>query len=366
MPRTYQEYWLALKFVPKLAIHKKLVLVKEYGLVQLFRSLEVLNSCKLTSNQRSAFAHPNWENIDNIISNSLSCHSEIVCFDDHSYPKLLKEIYDPPLVLFIQGDSKLLNQTQIAIVGSRSATISGRDNAGKFAHQLVAHDFVITSGLALGIDAAAHRGALQAQGKTIAVVATGLDKVYPSRHKLLSQEILQSGGLIVSEFVPGTLPKAGHFPKRNRIISGLSQGVLVVEAEIKSGSLITARCALEQGREVFAIPGSVNNPLAKGCHWLIKQGALLIDNATDIVEELTGLDNQAPTKKNKENKENNYQQDLFNDPLLASVEYEVTPIDIVVSRTILPVEVVLTRLTMLELKGQVVAVPGGYIRLNRG
>jgi DNA processing protein len=363
VPRTHQEYWLALKFVPRLAVHKKLALVETYGLIQLFQSPELISTCKLTTSQRSAFTHPDWVNIDKIMVKSLSCQSEIICFDDQLYPKLLQAIYDPPLVLFIQGDSKLLNKNQIAIVGSRSATISGRDSASKFSQQLVEHNLVITSGMALGIDAAAHRGALQAKGKTIAVVATGLDKVYPSRHKLLSQEILQSGGLIVSEFVPGTLPKAGHFPKRNRIISGLSQGVLVVEAQVRSGSLITARCALEQGRDVFAIPGSINNPLAKGCHWLIKQGATLIDDVIDIIEELTVLNNQ-PTMK--ENKENNCQQDLFNDPLLASVEYEVTPIDIVVSRNTLPVEVVLTRLTMLELKGHVVAVPGGYIRLNRG
>jgi len=360
VPKTHQEYWLALKFVPRLAVHKKLALVETYGLIQLFQSPELIITCKLTASQRSAFTHPDWGKIEKIIGKSLSCQSEIICFDDQRYPKLLQAIYDPPLVLFIQGDSKLLNTNQIAIVGSRSATVSGRDSAGKFSYQLVEHNLVITSGMALGIDAAAHRGALQAKGKTIAVVATGLDKVYPSRHKLLSQEILQSGGLIVSEFVPGTLPKAGHFPKRNRIISGLSQGVLVVEAEVRSGSLITARCALEQGRDVFAIPGSINNSLAKGCHWLIKQGAALVDDVTDIVGELAVLNNQPSTK------ENNCQQDLFNDPLLASVEYEVTPIDIVVSRNTLPVEVVLTRLTMLELKGHVVAVPGGYIRLNRG
>ena len=363
MPKTHKEYWLALRFVPRLAVHKKLALVETHGLIQLFQSPELISTLKLTANQTSAFTHPNWEHIEKVLVKSLSCQSEIICFDDQRYPKLLQAIYDPPLVLFIQGDSKLLNKNQIAIVGSRSATISGRDSAGKFAYQLVEHNLVITSGMALGIDAAAHRGALLAKGKTIAVVATGLDKVYPLRHKVLSQEILQSGGLIVSEFIPGTLPKAGHFPKRNRIISGLSQGVLVVEAEIRSGSLITARCAIEQGRDVFAIPGSINNLFAKGCHWLIKQGASLIDDVTDIVEELAVLGNEPSIK---ENKENNCQQDLFNDPILASVEYEVTPIDIVVVRNTLPVEVVLTRLTMLELKGHVVAVPGGYIRLNRG
>ena len=363
MPETNLKYWLALKFVPRLAVHKKLVLVKLHGLTNLFKSPQILKSFTLTANQYSAFVRPDWQKIEVIIAKSLACQSDIICFDDLRYPKLLKEIYDPPLVLFTKGNAQLLNHKQIAIVGSRSANISGRDTAGQIAQQLVTHKLVITSGLALGIDAAAHRGALKSGGNTIAVVATGLDKVYPARHRCLSQDILQAGGLIVSEFVPETLPKAGHFPKRNRIISGLCQGVLVVEAEIRSGSLITARCALEQGRDVYAVPGSIHNPLAKGCHWLIKQGAKLVEGYADIVEELTASAIQPSTSANKEN---NCQQGLFNDSLLASVEYEVTPIDIVVSRSKLPIEVVLTRLTMLELKGLVVAVPGGYIRLNRG
>ena len=363
MPKSNSEYWLALKFVPRLAVHKKLALVKQHGLTELFQSNKILSTLNLTTNQYAAFCYPDWSKVEKTIALSLACQSEIVCFDEHQYPQLLQEIHDPPLVIFTQGNTNLLNKEQIAIVGSRSATINGRDIACKLAEQLTEQGLVITSGLALGVDAAAHRGALRGTGSTIAVVATGLDKVYPSRHKQLNQDILQAGGLIISEFVPGTLPKPGHFPKRNRIISGLSQGVLVVEAEIRSGSLITARCALEQGRDVYAVPGSINNPLAKGCHWLIKQGAKLVEECADIVEELTVSTVQAKVSTNQEN---NCQQDLFNDPLLASVEYEVTPIDIVVSRSKLPTEVVLTRLTMLELKGQVVAVPGGYIRLNRG
>lgn len=363
MPKTNIEYWLALKFVPRLAVQKKLALVKQHGLVPLFHSKKIRNTLHLTSNQYTALCHPDWEKIEAIISRSLTCQSEIICFDNHLYPKLLKEIHDPPLVIFTKGNTCLLNKNQIAIVGSRSATINGRDIACKLAEQLTEQGFVITSGLALGVDAAAHRGALIGNGNTIAVVATGLDKVYPSRHKQLNQDILQAGGLIISEFVPGTIPKAGHFPKRNRIISGLSQGVLVVEAEIRSGSLITARCALEQGRDVYAVPGSINNPLAKGCHWLIKQGAKLVEECADIVEELTVSAVQPIASRDQEN---NCQQDLFNDAFLANVQYEVTPIDIVVSRSKLPIEVVLTRLTMLELKGHIVAVPGGYIRLNRG
>jgi DNA processing protein len=357
------EYWLALKLVPRLAIHKKLALVKNYGLVELFQSDKPSLSSQLTHNQLAALQSPDWGKISNIIEQSELCHSNIVVFDDPLYPEPLQKIYDPPLVLFVKGNAHLLNKQQIAIVGSRSASITGRENAAIFAQQLIQKDYVITSGLALGVDAAAHNGALKAKGTTIAVVATGLDTVYPSRHKSLEKAILQSGGAIISEFAPKTPPKAGHFPKRNRIISGLSKGVLIVEAQLRSGSLITARCALEQDREVYAIPGAIGNPMAKGCHWLIKQGAKLVDECEDILTELDYLSCQ---QKITPQLKNNRQQDLFNDELLASVGYEVTPVDTVVSRSKLSTEVVLTRLTMLELKGFVVAVPGGYVRLNRG
>jgi DNA processing protein len=198
--------------------------------------------------------------------------------------------------------------------------------------------------------------------------------VYPARHKKLAKQIISSGGAIVSEFLPGVLPRAGHFPKRNRLISGLSVGVLVVEAEIKSGSLITARCALEQNREVFAIPSSILNTQARGCHWLIKQGAKLVEHCSDITDELNFVDqsslhleqsvqvNQALVKTREQGGDKIIEKGLCNDVLLASVGFEITPIDKLVSRSQLPVEDVLTRLTMLELSGLVSAVPGGYIR----
>lgn len=367
MLKTEIEYWLALKFVPRLATQKKISLVNKYGLTQLFESPNTLLTYPLSSSQKSAFIQPDWEKIHHIIVMSTACGSQIIPFNDSSYPQLLQEIYDPPLVLFVQGNKKLLNQPQMAIVGSRSATIDGRDNAFKFSKALVQSGFVVTSGLAVGIDAAAHRGAISYNGCTIAVVATGLDKTYPTRHKPLAIEIIDAGGAIVSEFIPGTPPSAGHFPKRNRIISGLSQGVLVVEAEIRSGSLITARCAIEQNREVYALPGSISNPLSKGCHWLIKQGAKLVDEYADIITEFGDDVNKHDIEYGRTVKiENICQEDLFNDSLLASVGYEVTPIDMVVSRSKLPVEEVLTRLTILELKGLITTAPGGYLRLNRG
>ncbi len=358
------EYWLALQLVPRLAIHKKIALVDQHGLALLFQSSMLIETLQLTDKQKKAFLQPDWLKITQIIDKTQACQSDILGFDHPDYPQLLKEIYDPPLVLFVKGNKKLLNKPQVAIVGSRSATISGCETAVDLSQQLAILGLVITSGLALGIDAAAHRGALGRNGATIAVIATGIDLVYPQRHKKLMANIVARGGTIISEFLPGTPPRPGHFPKRNRVISGLSKGVLVVEAALKSGSLITAQCALEQGREVYAVPGAIGNPLIKGCHWLIKQGAKLVEECEDIIKELDLVqinDNKAVVKP-----ENNKQQGLFNDQLLASVDYEVTPVDKVVSRSKLPTEAVLTRLTMLELKGLVMAVPGGYLRLNRG
>lgn len=371
--KTNAHYWLALKFIPRLAVHKKLHLVQKIGLMKLFSHLEhsQLTSFTLTDKQLFAITNPDWERINRIIKQCEICNCDIVCFDDAEYPERLKQIYDPPFVLFTQGNKKLLSEPQIAVVGSRGATAFGRENAFLFSKELVIKDIVVTSGLALGIDAHAHKGALSINGKTIAVVATGLDRVYPSKHKALAQDILNNNGLIVSELVPGTLPKAGFFPKRNRIISGMSYGVLVVEATIKSGSLITARCAIEQNREVFAIPSSINNPQGKGCHWLIKQGAKLVEECNDIIEDLNlpiksslqlDIERSKKIDNSETSKEKNNQQDLCNEPLLDSVGYEITPIDAIVLRSKLPVDVVLTQLTILELKGLVSAVPGGYLR----
>ena len=366
MPKTNVHYWLALKLVPRLAIAKKLALVSAHGIQELFSSCSTISSVNLTAAQIDAFKNPDWIRIDSIISASAECRSQIITFDDPAYPELLMQLSDPPLVLFVQGEVALLNKTQLAIVGSRLATANGRESATAMAKELAQNGLVITSGLAIGIDGAAHKGALLEKVGTVAVVATGLDKVYPARHRQLANNILKNDGCIVSEFEPGTPPKSGHFPRRNRVISGLSVGVLVIEAAIKSGSLITARCAIEQNREVFAVPGSIHNPLIKGCHWLIKQGAKLVEDCADIIDELDMSLISGLSIENKEKTEKSTQQDLFLDPLLASVGYEITPVDMVVSRCKLPTDVVLTRLTMLELRGLVSAVPGGYLRLNRG
>ncbi|WP_226663965.1 DNA-processing protein DprA [Microbulbifer aggregans] len=219
------------------------------------------------------------------------CHNRAVTlleWGGSGYPPLLQEIHRPPPVLYVRGDVDTLAIPQIAVVGARRASQGGLDNARAFSSDLAAAGFAITSGLALGVDGAAHSGALKAGGKTVAVLGTGVDRLYPRRNVKLAEEILDSGGTIVSELPLGTAPEAGNFPRRNRIISGLSLGVLLVEAAVRSGSLITARLALEQNREVFAIPGSIHNPLARGCHHMIKQGAALVEASTDIVTHLGG------------------------------------------------------------------------------
>jgi len=364
MDKHHHWYWLALKAIPRLATHKKIALVEEVGLEALFSCDEqTLTSLGLSALQRASILSPDGDKIEQILLSTIDC-CDILTYQDPAYPSLLKQIYDPPLVLFFRGNIELLHSSQLAIVGSRNASIYGRETAKTIAHDLSKKGLTITSGLATGVDTSAHCGALDAHGYTIAVVATGLDRVYPARNKPLMKRVLDNNGLLISEFNPGVSPKPGNFPKRNRIISGLSLGVLVVEATIKSGSLISARCALEQNREVFAVPGSINNPQASGCHHLIKQGAKLIEKAADIVEEIQVVDNLDTLVKNSEVDEKTSSQGLLNDPLLASVGYETTPVDIVVSRSKLPTDEVLIRLTMLELKGLVSSVPGGYFRLN--
>ncbi len=280
--------------------------------------------------------------------------------DDH-YPSLLKEISAPPPLLYVNGNPDLLNHPQIAIVGSRNPSDVGKQIAADFAATLASQGFAITSGLALGIDAASHQGALKADGFTIAVAGTGPDRVYPARHQQLARDITQQGAL-VSEFPPGTSAKASHFPQRNRIISGLSMGLLVVEAAKKSGSLITARCAIDQGREVFAIPGSIHNPLARGCNALIRDGAKLVETTEDILEELKQFASKSAPETPKTP---TLTIDTEHQSLLNSVQYSPTSIDSLVQTTGNSVETISSMLLVLELQGFISAVAGGcYIRIK--
>lgn len=305
-----------------------------------------------------------WDRVDKDLLwlQSPNCH--MITKKDPSYPALLKEIHGMPPVLFIRGDVKILSRPQIAIVGSRNPTAMGCETAFQFAQHFSKQGFTVTSGLALGIDGAAHKGALQGIGSTIAVLGNGLDRIYPASNHKLASEIAEQGAL-VSEFPIGVPPIASHFPRRNRIISGLSAGILVVEAALNSGSLITAKFALEQGREVFAIPGSIHSPLAKGCHALIREGAKLVETANDVVEELGALMKYVirPKKAEQDNSSRLPALEKPYEGLLTEVGYDCTPIDVVVTRTGLTAQVVSSMLLELELKGYVISIPGGYARL---
>jgi DNA processing protein len=292
----------------------------------------------------------------------------ILTLGDNRYPRALREIAAPPGILYVTGSPEILTEPQLAIVGSRHPTPGGAETARAFAAHLARSGLVITSGLALGIDAAAHEGALHAGGATVAVVATGPDRVYPARHRELAHRIAAFGA-VVSEFPVGTTARPEHFPQRNRIISGLAAGTLVVEAALGSGSLITARYAVEQGREVFAIPGSIHNPVVKGCHRLIRQGATLVETAQDVLEELAGiLDPEAFGPRPLATAADTAQlaEDTGNpdhDHLLRAMGFDPVTVDQLVSRTGLTVEAVSSMLLIMELRGQVASLSGGrYIR----
>ncbi|WP_307943461.1 DNA-processing protein DprA [Pseudomonas mosselii] len=266
----------------------------------------------------------------------------LLMWDGPGYPGLLAEIDDPPPLLFVAGDPDLLEKPQLAIVGSRRASPPALDTAGAFSRCLSQAGFTITSGLALGVDGAAHRAALKAGGHTIGVLGTGLQKLYPQRHRDLARAMLDSGSALVSEYPLDAGPLAGNFPRRNRIISGLSLGVLVVEASLASGSLITARLDAEQGREVYAIPGSIHHPGAKGCHQLIRDGALLVESVEQILDSLRGWQNLPPAIVDKPAH-----------PLIALLHAAPQTTEGLASSSGLPLAQVLASLTELELEGRV-------------
>ncbi|MGB0465919.1 MAG: DNA-processing protein DprA [Pontibacterium sp.] len=300
------------------------------------------------------------------VANWQSCTREatVIALDSEDYPHLLKTIPDPPPVLYVRGDINQLHLPQIALVGSRNASGAGVRHAAAFSGALTRAGFVVTSGMACGIDGAAHQAAVNLSKPTIAVFGTGPDKLYPARHRILAAQILEAGGAWVSELPPGTAPLAHNFPKRNRIISGLSAGVLVIEAAPRSGSLITARQALEQGREVFALPGALNNPLSQGCHTLIREGALLVSTVEHILEQLAPLlgsyavDEQVTPALAPEI-ELTGQERL----VLDAVGYENSHIDQLAALTGLPVAELNVILMSLELKGQLDTNGEGYSRI---
>lgn len=284
----------------------------------------------------------------------------VVTWADAEYPSLLREIPDPPPLLFVRGDVRVLQRPQLAVIGSRRASSVGVETAFAFARNMAASGLTVTSGLARGIDAAAHRGALQAEGFTVAVMATGPDRCYPPEHRDLAEAIVDTGGALVTEFPPGTQPLPGLFPRRNRLISGLSMGVLVVEATLKSGSLVTARLAMEQGREVFAIPGSIHRVQSRGCHRLIREGATLTGTVDDIFAELGGFRHWREAEPVNAMEHPRWQS------LLDSLDFAPTPVDVLVARSALPVAELMAALTELELEGWVMQEKGGYSRCLPG
>jgi DNA processing protein len=282
----------------------------------------------------------------------------IVLCTDRDYPPLLKQIVGAPAALYVQGSLPLLASRQLAMVGSRSPTPAGRSTAREFAAWFARAGFTVTSGLATGIDAASHEGALKGGGATIAVYGTGLDRVYPPGNRALAERIAAHGAL-VSEFPPGTAPLPGNFPRRNRIIAGLALGTLVVEAARQSGSLITARHALDAGREVFAIPGSIHSPLSRGCHQLIKQGAKLVEEARDVTDELGFSVPKERLTDAQLTAAQRCELDKEYEMLLDALGFEPATIDSLVARTELPSASIASMLLILELEGRVAALPGG-------
>ena len=294
----------------------------------------------------------------------------LVHMDHEHYPELLREIRRSPPLLYVLGDPRCLSFPQVAMVGSRNPTPAGRALATSFAADLASSGFTVTSGLALGVDTCAHQGAVKVDGTTIAVLGTGIDRIYPQRNHSLADEIVAKGGALVSEFPIGVSPIPQNFPQRNRIISGLSAGVLVVEAAIKSGSLITARYAVQQNREVFAIPGSINNPLARGCHALLKDGAKLVETSSDIVEELKGFLALSSRQLDllKLSAEPQLDSQLLTtgaeETVLNQLDYQSTSVDLLTERTGLPVGDVMASLLVMELKGLVANTGSGYMRVR--
>jgi DNA processing protein len=283
--------------------------------------------------------------------------NRLLTLGDEAYPAALLEIPDPPVALYVKGDAALLSRPSLAVVGARNATPQGEANAESFSRALSEAGLCIVSGLALGIDAAAHRGGLAGPGSTVAVIGTGADRIYPARNAALARQIAEAG-VIVSEFPLGIGPLAHNFPRRNRLIAGLAQGVLVVEAALKSGSLITARLATDCGREVFAIPGSIHSPVARGCHQLIRDGAKLVETAVDILDELRLAPREAAPQLDLAPVDDEGDEAL----VIRAMGHDPVDMDALVQRTNLTAEALYAILLALELDGRVSRLPGGRLQ----
>jgi len=381
-------YWLVLNRCPGMGLRRLKILIQTGGnLKNWFNgrqpTSELIRWYQMQGNQAQTQKRLSldWAGVDKDLAWAEQPDNSIISLDcthasPNSYPTWLEQIASPPPVLFVRGNASILHDPQIAMVGSRKTSPQGQQNAYAFAKQLSSWGVVITSGLALGVDGACHQGALEGGQHTIAVMGRGLDQIYPRTHVRLAERILEHGAW-VSEIPIGIGPRREHFPRRNRIISGLSLGVIVVEAAKKSGSLITASYALDQGREIFAIPGSINNPMTAGCHQLMRQGAMCIDNPIQVMEALrpllTGAEWDAsivnePVKSYKPNKsltteEPHVRLDPAEAKILAFVTDNCTPLDGIVDQSGLTSQQVSTMLLSLELQGCIKTVPGGVVRI---
>ncbi len=369
-------YWLALQKASGIATGTLNQLFEYFPKpYELFNTSQALKSLELSPKRRTTLQNalnaPDWKMVEQQLKWAEADENHIILLTQDEYPYLLKQIDSPPPILYVKGQIDVLKTIQLAIVGSRNPSVDGHETAWQFAHHLAQNGMVITSGMALGIDAQSHYGALKAGGKSIAVAATGLDRIYPACHKDLAWQLIEKGA-IVSEYPLGSGPMKYHFPQRNRIISGLSVGTLIVEAALKSGSLITAQTALDQAREVFAIPGSIHNPLSRGCHQLIKNGAKLVETAEDILEELSNLmlaslieSNSASDSKNvpiPENTPKNYSlRPKVQQKILAQLSFTPVSIDTLINRTDLTAAEINHNLVLLGLEDLIQTHPGGLI-----
>ncbi|MBS0356632.1 MAG: DNA-protecting protein DprA [Proteobacteria bacterium] len=351
--------WLRLTLTPGLGPASQRQLLAAFGLPEAIYSATpaALAAVVGEPTSRLLLEHDASRAVDTALAWLAESGNTVLTLGDAAYPAALLEIPDPPVLLYVKGEAGLLSCPSIAVVGARNATPQGEANAEAFSAALSGTGLCIVSGLALGIDAAAHRGGLAGDGRTVAVIGTGADRIYPARNAALARRIAEAGA-IVSEFPLGSGPLAHHFPRRNRLIAGLSRGVLVVEAAVKSGSLITARLAGDCGREVFAIPGSIHSPLSRGCHRLIRDGAKLVESANDILEELRLPEREVAPQQASSLVEGGGDEGH----VLTALGHDPVDIETLVHRTSLTPEALYAILLTLELDGRVSRLPGGRLQ----
>lgn len=370
--RNHYKAILALQLVPELGLRRIKLLLEKTGVEDasdIFQ-LKIHDLLRIDGFGRHVVQNildfNNWGKVDKILEKTEKTGADFVSIDDAEYPELLRHIYDPPILLWIKGNKKALNLDGIAVIGTRRPGKYGVNQAGEWVKKLVENSLCINSGLAYGIDAIAHREALRARGKTVAVLGSGIDVIYPAKNSSLVYSMIEKGGAVITEYPPGTIPDAGNFPERNRIVSGMSHGVLVVESGIKGGSMITARSALDQNREVFVIPHTLENPGGEGCNYLIKTGqGKLVQNVSDILDEISVQTGDQPEVKSEPVTKKWESMDLDEESkkICTLFQKEVLHIDLISEKTGKPVYTLLPVLLELEMKGAVKQKAGKYFEL---